>query len=307
MQTPIDRESNVVELPDGRRLAYAEYGDPEGDPVLYCHGFPGSRLEARLFDNPAQAHRLRVISADRCGLGGSDPKPGRRLQDWAADVEALMDRLGIARFFLIGVSGGGPYAAACAHRLQDRLDGFTLVCPLGPIEQPALLHAMRWYAQLNFRSIRMLPHLMDFAYRYSIIPLAHTWPQWIYQMMLGMAPPVDSAVRRRPRVRSVITASLKEATRQGADGVLQEMKLYTDPWNFDPSEIAVPVHLWHGTADETVPIVHSRKLAELLPACTTHYIEGEGHFSLPFENMEQIMEQLLANRLDKRKARKRDR
>ncbi len=295
-----------MELPDGRRLAYAEYGDPEGEPILYCHGFPGSRLEARLFHNPAQKHGLRVISADRCGLGGSDPKPGRRLLDWAADAEALMDRLGIGRFFVVGVSGGGPYATACAHRCRTRLNGVTLVCPLGPLDRPDLLHAMRWYAQINFRSIRALPHLMDLTYRYSIIPLAQTWPQWIYQMMLGMAVAPDAAVLKRPQVRSVITRSLREAIRQGADGILREMKLYTEPWDFDPSEIALPVQLWHGTADQTVPILHSQTLAELLPDCTTHFIEGEGHFSLPFDHMELILVQLLATPLETRKAGKAD-
>ena len=282
-------------LPDGRCLAYAEYGDPEGEPTLYCHGFPGSRLEARLFEKAAESHRLRVIAPDRCGLGGSDPNPGRRLLDWAADAESLVDGLGIARFFLIGVSGGGPYAAACAHRLHARLKGVALVCPLGPLDHPALLRAMPWYAQINFRAIRSLPHLMQFAYRHSVIPVAQIWPHGIYQTMLGLSPPADAVVLKRPAVRSVITASFREAIRQGADGVLQEMKLYTDPWGFDPSAIALPVHLWHGAADRTVPILHGRTLAETLPACTSHFIENEGHFSLPIEHMQEIAGHLLAD------------
>ncbi|MCG8093020.1 MAG: alpha/beta hydrolase, partial [Candidatus Thiodiazotropha endolucinida] len=105
-------ETKLVKLPDSRHLAYAEYGDPEGVPAIYLHGFPGSRLEARLFDLPARQHGLRVIAPDRNGLGLSDPKPGRRLIEWAVDVEALADNLKLERFFLIGISGGGPYALA---------------------------------------------------------------------------------------------------------------------------------------------------------------------------------------------------
>ncbi|MEW8285092.1 MAG: alpha/beta hydrolase [Candidatus Thiodiazotropha endolucinida] len=289
-------ETKLVKLPDSRHLAYAEYGDPEGVPAIYLHGFPGSRLEARLFDLPARQHGLRVIAPDRNGLGLSDPKPGRRLIEWAVDVEALADNLKLERFFLIGISGGGPYALACAHKCAERLEGLTLVCPLGPLDQPALLEAMRWPAKINFRSIRDTPWLSNISFRFSVIPLTQLWPQWIYQIMLGMAPPPDVAVLNRPTVRKAITASIREAVRQGADGVLQEMSLYTQPWGFDPAEITIPIQLWHGTADKTVPILHGLTLAERLPECEMHIVDGEGHFSLPIDSMEKIQRQLIGSR-----------
>lgn len=294
----MNRQANLLKLADGRQLAYAEFGDPQGIPIVYCHGFPGSRLEAGLFHIPACRHKLRVIAPERNGLGLSDPKPGRRLIDWAEDVETLVDSLGIERFFLIGVSGGGPYASACAHRLAGRLDGFTLVCPLGPLDHPGLLEAMHWPAQLNFRSIRLTPWLSNLSFRFGLIPLAQHSPQWIYQMMLGIAPAIDADVLRRPEVRSVITASLREAIRQGADGVLQEMALYTQPWGFDLAEIKLPTHIWHGTADITVPLLHGRTLAERLHDCTLHVVEGEGHFSLPVDHLEQILGQLIPDHRD---------
>ncbi|MGD9169578.1 MAG: alpha/beta hydrolase [Candidatus Thiodiazotropha sp.] len=295
----MNREANLVQLPDGRQLAYAEYGNPQGMPTIYCHGFPGSRLEARLFDIPARRHNLRVIAPDRNGLGLSDPKPGRRLIDWAVDVEALADILQIDRFFLIGISGGGPYATACAHRLADRLIGFTLVCPLGPLDNPTLLAAMRWPAQINFRSIRDTPWLSNLSFRFAVIPLAQLSPGWIYQIMLGLAPAPDVAVLNRQQVRTAIIASLREAIRQGADGVLQEMALYTQPWGFDLSGITLAVQLWHGTADDTVPLLHGRTLAEHLPDCTIQVIEGEGHFSLPIDHMEQILQHSYPNTTQK--------
>ncbi|MES9971653.1 MAG: alpha/beta hydrolase [Candidatus Thiodiazotropha sp.] len=292
----MNRETNLVKLPDGRQLAYAEYGDPEGMPTIYCHGFPGTRLEARLFDLPARQFKLRVIAADRNGLGLSDPKPGRQLMDWAADVEALADILEIERFFLIGVSGGGPYALACAHQCKHRLNGLTLICPLGPLDQPALLDAMRWPAQINFRSIRHTPWMSNLSFRFAVIPLAQLWPQWIYQAMLGFAAAPDVPVLNRSNVRTAITASIHEAIRQGADGVLHEMALYTQPWRFDLAEIDIPIQIWHGSADETVPILHGHTLAESLPQGELHIVEGDGHFSLPIDRMQQIQEQLIVNR-----------
>jgi pimeloyl-ACP methyl ester carboxylesterase len=295
-KSAMNRESNITTLRDGRRLAYSEYGDPKGMPVIYCHGFPGSRLEALLIDQQACEYNLRVIAPDRNGLGLSDPKPGRRLLDWALDVEALVDIMGIDRFFLIGISGGGPYAIACAYRLADRVDGFTLVCPLGPLDQPGLLNAMRWPAQINFRSMKMTPWLSRFVFRFGLIPLAQLSPQWIYQAMLSIAPRQDSTVLSLPPIRAAITASLSEAVRQGADGVLKEMAIYTRPWGFDLSGITLPVQLWHGTADEIVPLLHALTLAERLPNCTTHFLEGEGHFSLPIEKMSEILDQLITSR-----------
>jgi pimeloyl-ACP methyl ester carboxylesterase len=289
----MNQEANFVKLPDGRCLAYAEFGDPNGLPVIYCHGFPGSRLEAGLFDTAAVRHGLRVIAPDRNGLGLSDPRPGRRLIDWAEDVEILTDRLAIGRFSLIGVSGGGPYASACAYRLAERLSSFTLVCPLGPLDQPGLLDAMHWPAQINFRSIRLTPWLSNLSFRLAVIPLAQHSPQWIYQIMLGIAPAIDAEVLKRPAVRRVVTASLSEAIRQGADGVLHEMALYNRPWGFDLAEISTPVHLWHGSADTTVPLLHGRTMAEHLSDCTLHVVEGAGHFSLPVDHMEKILQRLI--------------
>lgn len=285
-------EIALLQLPDGRKLAFAEYGDPDGVPAIYCHGFPGSHLEAGLFDEAAKECQVRVIAADRNGLGQSDPKAGRQLIDWPSDMAALADHLNIDRFLLIGVSGGGPYAIACAHQLADRIEKVILVCPLGQLDHPHLLKTMQWPAQLNFHSIRMTPWLSHLTYRFAVIPFAQIWPQWIFQMMITIVPQADKKVLQRSGVRSVIIDSLREAIRQGAGGVLDEMALYTRPWNLDLSRIDLPVQLWHGTADTTVPLIHGRSLAEQLPNCETHFIEGEGHFSLPFEHMHEILGQI---------------
>src|SRR3990172_1314809 len=110
------RAQDHVRLPDGRKLAYAEFGPPDGHPVLYFHGAPSSRLEP-LFLGDAELVRLglRVIAPDRPGMGGSDFQPGRGFSHWPADVVALADALGLGKFGVFGVSGGGGYVSACAR------------------------------------------------------------------------------------------------------------------------------------------------------------------------------------------------
>src|SRR5215475_3198278 len=114
-------EDGVLRLADGRALGYAEFGDSGGEPFFYFHGHPGSRLEARFAESAATAAGVRIIALDRPGYGLSDWQPGRAILDWPADVTEAADLLGIGGFSVVGGSGGGPYALACAYRLPDRV------------------------------------------------------------------------------------------------------------------------------------------------------------------------------------------
>jgi pimeloyl-ACP methyl ester carboxylesterase len=292
----MNNRTQFVNLADGRKIAYAEYGDPKGIPTLYCHGFPGSRLEALLFDGAARRHKLRVIAPDRNGIGLSDACPERQIVDWPYDVTELLDHLEIERFYLIGVSGGCPYALAYAAQFASRLYGVTIVCPLAPFARSALVNCMHWPARVNFKTIRRMPLISKLVYRHLVVPLTQLWPQTIYQLMLAIAPPPDANVLRRSQVRSILCGSIHEAVQQGSDSILHEMLLYTLPWGFELSGISIPVQLWHGNADETVPILHGHALAELLPNCDTHFVDAEGHFSLPIDRADQILQHLLSRR-----------
>ncbi len=132
----------VLRLADGRQLGYAEYGRPDGIPVFYFHGFPGSRLEARLLHASAARAGVRIIAPDRPGCGLSTYQPRRSLLDWPADVAALADALALSSFGVVGISGGGPYALACAWQLPDRLTSVTLISSLGPLDETGAVQGM---------------------------------------------------------------------------------------------------------------------------------------------------------------------
>ena len=135
---PASRTAEVLRLSDGRRLGYAGYGDCHGAPVMFFHGTPGSRRVARWADQAARRHGIRLIAPDRPGFGLSDFQPGRTLGAWPKDVVELADALRLERFAVAGVSGGGPYVAACAWRLADRLSHAGIISGMGPIDDPAL-------------------------------------------------------------------------------------------------------------------------------------------------------------------------
>src|SRR5690242_9051910 len=146
--------------PDGRRLAYAEHGDPSGQPVLMFHGSPGSRVQSHPDVSIARELGLRVLTVDRPGYGLSDRHPGRALLDWPADVEALADALGLGRFPIIGVSGGGPHAAACAFRLPHRVTRLALASSAGPFDVPELISWVKLADRMMFPLARRAPGLL---------------------------------------------------------------------------------------------------------------------------------------------------
>ncbi len=126
-----------------RRVAYCEYGDPGGTPVFYFHGTPGSRYEPAYGDRAAKEYGYRIIALDRPGIGRSEYVRKRSLQDWPLDVEEIAKLLGIERFGVIGVSGGGPYALACCYAIPDRIEFSVLMGSWAPVSaEPELWEEM---------------------------------------------------------------------------------------------------------------------------------------------------------------------
>ncbi len=129
-----DKKLNqTLELSDGRKLGFAEFGDLNGKPFFHFHGHPGSRYEILLYGDKPTKLGLHVIAVDRPGIGLSDFKPKRKLLDWPDDIVELADHLCIDKFVVEGISGGGPYAAACAYKIPQRLECCAIVAGMGPI------------------------------------------------------------------------------------------------------------------------------------------------------------------------------
>lgn len=280
-------------LADGRRIGFAEVGDPAGAPVIFCHGFPGSRLESRLVAAAAHRTRTRIIAPDRPGYGLSDWKAGRAIPDFADDVAELADRLGLGRFRVLGISGGGPYALAIAHRLPERVEALAVVCGLGPLSHPEVLATMHWPGRLGFGTARTNPRLHRLLFGQILGRAMRLSPELALALLTVRMPAADRQVLARREVRPVILAALAEALRQGWRGPLLDMTLYAREWPFDPAEITAPASFWHGEADATVPLAHTRMVAARLPRARVRTLPGEGHFSLPVDHAEEILENLL--------------
>ncbi len=289
-----DRQSSILRLPDGRGLGYGRYGDEAADATLfYFHGLPGSRLEARLLDAPGRAAGIRVVAVDRPGYGLSSPCPGRGWLDWPTDVADLADALKVPRFDILGVSGGGPFALACAHTLAARVKRVGLVCPLGPVTDAGLRQAMHWRFRLAFDLAQRSPALFSLIYVSPVRLFARHGADQLIWLLGGTLGGKDREILREPATTAWLGENLQESLRQSGEGALEDAHLQTLSWPFELGEIRVPVRLWHGDADPIVPVTHSRFMHERIPGSKLHIFSGEGHFSLPIRYVEQVLQELL--------------
>jgi pimeloyl-ACP methyl ester carboxylesterase len=286
-----DRTHQRFRLPDGRYLGYAEYGDARGLPVFYFHGFPGSRLEARLVEKEAVSYGVRLISVDRPGYGLSDVKRNRTLLDWTDDTVHLSDFLGIRRFSIVGISGGGPYAAACAFKIPQLLNKVAIVCGLGPVVPPGgrisatgltvngLLLAGRFpiFARLPFAAAALI-------YR------GH--PELMLALISRRFAECDQRALQIPALHQLLCDSFREAFRRSLLGPARDLVIYGRAWGFALHDIQVPMRLWHGERDAVVPPAMAHMLADEIPNCHAVFYPEDGHFSIIANRLAEILEEL---------------
>jgi pimeloyl-ACP methyl ester carboxylesterase len=283
----------TVELRDGRALGYEEWGPGEGFPILGFGGTTMSRL-AHLGDEAPEAAGVHLILVDRPGYGLSDFQPDRRLLDWPDDVVQLADTLGLERFAVFGMSGGGPHAAACAYALPDRVSALGLVSSPGPVwDRPELRYSLPPHRQPLIEVAVRDPdeaarRLLDDCRR-ELEDLA-TRPE----EDKGHGP--DGEVTANPDVRARFRASLYETLARGPEGYAHDLfLLFVTPWGFTPEEITVPTLIWHGDRDPAVPLGVGEFFDRTIPSSSLHVLPGEGHLLL-WSHAEEILASLASVR-----------
>lgn len=289
----MDLINQRIALRDGRALGFAEYGVPNGRPLIYLHGWPGSRLEPYAMRQGCARMGLRMIAPDRPGLGLSDFKPGRTLTDFADDVSELADYLGWNRFAVLGVSGGGPYAAACAARIPQRVTVALLVCGVGPADAPDAIKNMVAINRWLLAMARKFPRVAGGVAGLCLRVIWRKGHQVIPRQIEARLPPSDQKALENAELRQALIDSSTEALRRGVRGAAADGLLYAKPWGFALSEIGVPVFLWHGEADIVVPASMGHHLAENIPNCQAQFFPDDGHFSLPYNRLDEILKRVV--------------
>ncbi len=293
--SPFARDQRI-RLRDGRSLGYAEYGDPAGKAVFFFHGIPGSRLSWHTDPSLATSLGIRLIAPERPGYGLSDFQPGRTLLDWPDDVLALADALGLARFAVVGVSGGGPYAAACAFKIPHRLTAAAIVSGGAPLNAPAAVAGMSRLRRINIALVLKVPWLVHQVARWEAWQTARAVRRNAGRFLdrrAARAPASDRAILARADIRALFIENYAEAYRAGLRGHAWDIVVFMRPWGFRLEDIAVPVHLWHGGKDQTTPLSMGQYMASAIPRCRAHFLPEEGHL-LRFNHWGEILSALVS-------------
>ena len=278
-------EAHVTKAADGRTLAYAEWGDPEGFPVFSLHGTPGSRL-GRHYDESAYVEAgARVITYDRPGYGESERHPGRRVVDCVEDVRVLADHLGIERFAVMGGSGGGPHALAVTARLPHRVTRATCIVGIVPYDtedfdflegmDPNNIKEFGWAVE---GEAVLAPELereaAEILERVAADPSKVIGDDWNLSES-------DRAELARKERHDIIRQSTSEAFRNGVWGWVDDDLCFLEPWGFELAEIRVPTRVIYGLTDVLVPRHHGEWLARNVPGAEVVVEEEQGHLPDP--------------------------
>jgi len=281
--------SQSFRLPDGRTITYAEYGLTGGHPVFYFHGQSGSRLEPAMLDAYVfEKAGIRLIACDRPGMGGSDFQSGRGFSHWPVDIVSLADSLGLGKFGVFGVSGGGGYVSACARWIPDRLTAAVIVSGAGQMDSPEaraclpVMNRLMW--GLAARSARLIGLLLTLT-----IPKRQVDVEKIRKQMMRSMPPGEASIFEKPGRLESFMASGAESMRQGIHGIAWDTHICARPWDFRLEEICFPVRLLHGEADMNVPVAVARKVAAAIPDCQATFYPDEGHFSTVANHLDEVI------------------
>jgi pimeloyl-ACP methyl ester carboxylesterase len=281
-----------ITLADGRRLGFAEYGDPSGKPVFFFPGTPSGRLFHHPDESIAVSLGARVITVDRPGYGLSDFQPRRKLLSWPQDVVQLADALALDRFAVAGISGGSPYVAACGFEMPERLTAAGMISGVGPTDMPDGTRGMSRQRRLGVKVGRRMPWLTRPLLWVVSNPQRNA--ERYFEKIAAESSKTDRAIVARSEIRAMLMENWLDATRAGLRGYAWETVIFSRPWGFRLEDITVDVHLWHGEEDASIPVFVGRHVAEAIPNCHSTFVHSEGHFLL-FEHWREILGTMVAS------------
>jgi pimeloyl-ACP methyl ester carboxylesterase len=292
MLTP-PRLEGTARLPDGRKMSFAEYGDPRGRPVVWLHGTPGGCRqipeEGRV---AAEEIGIRLIALDRPGVGRSTPHLYDSVLDFVADLDYVVDVLGIGDFAMIGLSGGGPYLLAAAQALAPRVKAAAVLGGVAPsvgddaVEGGLVALTARFQSLLTrFR----VPLAVALGSIVTVLRPVGTPALMTYALL---QPEGDRRLLGRPEFRAMFLDDILRGSRHGLRAPVYDIVLFGREWGFSVRDVKVPIRWWHGDADHIVPFRHGQHMVAALPEAELFPLTGESHLG-SLAVAERILEDLV--------------
>ncbi len=264
-------------LADGRRLGYREYGSAKGLAVIALHGTPGSRMKFAIAHDAACALGLRLICPDRWGYGLTDAPPMPSLAAYGNDMAQLATALGVERFGLFGISGGGPFAAAVAASIPGRVAATALVAPVGQVDTEMHRAGVSQFHRFCFRLLPRIPGATAAVFSVLRSVLAAN-PAVAMKIAGARACASDRMALADPATRLRLAATFRMGLAPGVRGPMIDMALFARAWDLDLASANAPARGWIGTADKNVPVAAASRLIIAFPQAELTVVPDAGHF-----------------------------
>ncbi len=269
-----------IAVGEDRQIGFAEFGAPQGRAVFWLHGTPGARrqipTEARVY---ADHHNVRLIGVDRPGIGSSTPYQYEAISAFADDLRAIADTLGIDKMAVVGLSGGGPYALACAAGLADRVVAAGVLGGVAPTHGPDAISGglmdlgqrVAPLLRLGGNPLRLGASLLIRAARPIASPALD-----VYALL---SPEADRHLLTRPEFKAMFLDDLLNGSRKQLAAPFNDVIVFARDWGFRLDEVTVPVRWWHGDHDHIIPFSHGEHVVSRLPNAELFHLPGESHLA----------------------------
>ena len=268
-------------LADGRKLAFAQFGQADGKPMVYFHGSPGSRLEGLIFDEVCKKKGYRLVAPDRPGMGHSDFTGGHTWLGYLEDLTGLTDHLGIDRFTAVGYSGGGTTAQTCAFGLPERVEQAILIGSWAPVyADPALFQLLAPLDRFFYNIGKRIPALFNLPFAMFLVSARYMSAEAFFSSIKSSMSDADQEAIKDPAMAQLLHQDMVEAFVQGVRGPGYDALIQYRDWGFSIEKIKVPVHILHGTADKFAPYGFAEYLQTHIPGAVLRTYEGDGHFAI---------------------------
>ena len=272
-------EGNIA-VGDDRQIGFAEFGDPQGRAVFWLHGTPGARrqipMEARVY---AEQRQIRLIGVDRPGIGSSSPYQYDTVFAFAEDLRTIADTLGIDRFEVIGLSGGGPYTLACAAAMPDRVVAAGVLGGVAPVRGAdaigggvsTLITAAAPVVEVAGAPLRLVASQLIRLIRPVAEPALYAYAR--------ISPEADRRLLVRPEFKAMFLDDLLNGSRKQLAAPFADVVVFARDWGFRLDEVKVPIRWWHGDRDHIVPFEHGQHVVSRLPDAQLNHLPGESHLA----------------------------
>jgi pimeloyl-ACP methyl ester carboxylesterase len=270
----------TIAVGEDRQIGFAEFGDPQGRAVFWLHGTPGARrqipMEARVY---AEQRQIRLIGVDRPGIGSSTPYQYDTVFAFAEDLRTIADTLGVDKFEVIGLSGGGPYTLACAAAMPERVVAAGVLGGVAPVRGAdaigggvsTLISAAAPVVELAGAPLRLAASTLIRFIRPVAEPALYAYAR--------ISPEADRQLLVRPEFKAMFLDDLLNGSRKQLAAPFADVVVFARDWGFRLDEIKVPVRWWHGDRDHIVPFEHGQHVVSRLPDAQLTHLPGESHLA----------------------------